>query len=295
MVPTSLLIALLLVVDSLHFVFARLLLPQVSPAVSVTYIMAIASLEMLVFALITGRLSLAGFRGRLGTFLAIGFLVAASTNINYEAVAFIDPGTASLLAQTGTIFGLGLGVAWLGDRLNKRQLAGAGLAIAGVFVMEYQAGEYLRYGSLLVLVSTFMYALHSAITKRFAEGIDFTGFFILRLVYTTFFLALFSWWRGALTLPQPGAWPLLILVATTDVVISRALYYLSLRRLSLSLHTLALTLSPLVAVLWALLLFDTFPAAFQLAGGAAVLAGVLLASLARHRPGQGAEFRTGAS
>ncbi len=83
--------------------------------------------------------------------------------------------------------------------------------------------------------------------------------------------------------PGPHAWLLLILVGTTDVVFSRALYYLALRRLSLSLHTVILTLSPVVAVLWALGLFGILPGARQFFGGGIVLLGVFIAMFRRRR------------
>ena len=283
MISIPLLLIVLLSVDSLHFVFARLLLPHISPGVSVMYVLGIATVEVFIYGLATRRLSLRGLRPNVLFFTAIGFFVATSTNINYEAVAFIDPGTASLLAQTGTIFSLGMGVIWLKDKLTRPQLIGAALAVMGVLVMEFQAGDYLRIGSVMVLISTFMYALHSALTKRHAQDLDFIHFFFFRLLFTTVFLFLFSAVRGAIAWPSATAWPLLVLVGTTDVVISRTLYYIALRRLSLSLHTIALTLSPLVAVLWAFGLFGEFPGPQQLFGGGVVLAGVLSASLGRRK------------
>ncbi|MBI3159950.1 MAG: DMT family transporter [Chloroflexi bacterium] len=281
--PIVPLLAALLAVDSLHFIFARMLLPHVSPRISALVVLAVATLEIGLFGLVTRRLHLRVLRERLGFFLSVGLLVAFSTNINYEAVAFIDPASATLLAQTGTLWGLGLGVFWLRERLTPGQIAGAGLAIVGVFVMTYQAGDYLRLGSLLVLTSAFLYALHAAVAKRGGSGIDFVDFFFFRVMMTTAFLAAFSAARGGLAWPGAAAWPVLILAGTTDVVISRGLYYLALRRMPLSLHTVALTLSPIATILWALALFDTLPAPRQLAGGGLVLAGVLLISLARTR------------
>ena len=274
MLPTPILFLLLLTVDSLHFVFARLLLPQIDPAVSVFFVLAIATVEVLAYGLVTKRIRIRGIRPQLPFLLAVGFLVATSTRINYEAVAFIDPGTASLLAQTGTLFGLAFGVIWLKDRLDRRQLLGAALALLGVAIIEFQAGEYLRLGSLLVITSTFLYALHTALTKRFGGEMDFIDFFFYRLFFTSAFLGVFLLIGGEFAWPGTRAWPLLLLVGTTDVVFSRALYYLALRRLSLSLHTIVLTLSPVVAVLWALGLFGELPGTQQLIGGAVVLAGV---------------------
>jgi drug/metabolite transporter (DMT)-like permease len=271
----------LLLIDSLHFVFARLLLPHISPGVSPMYVLAIATVEVGLFAMIRGRLHLKVQKRHLGFLLAIGFLVAASTNINFEAVAFIDPGTASLLAETYILFGVGFGLIWLRDKLTRAQIGGALVAVAGVFIITFQSGDYMRLGSLMVLSSAFMYSVHAAIAKRYAGDIEFLDFFFFRLLCTTGFLLLFAIGRRALAWPSTTAWLLLALVATVDVVASRTLYYVSLRLLKMSIHSIMLTLSPVAAICWSLLLFDTFPRPQQLLGGAAVILGVLLVTISR--------------
>jgi O-acetylserine/cysteine efflux transporter len=287
MLNVPVLVVALLVVDSLHFVFGALLLDKISPAVSALYVLAIGTIEVGLYGLATKRLKWSALRPHLPFFLAIGFLVGASTNINYEAVAFIDPGTASLLAQTGTIFGVALGVLWLREAMGGKQALGAAVAILGVFVIEYQGREYMQLGSVLVIGSAFLYALHTALAKRFGQEMDFVNFFFFRLLFTTGFLFTFSAARGALAWPALNVWPLLLLVGTTDIVISRTLYYLALRRLTLSLHTITLTLSPVAAVLWALALFGTRPTIQQLLGGAAVLLGVGIVSLTKRKQDAG--------
>jgi drug/metabolite transporter (DMT)-like permease len=278
-----LLITALTLVDSLHFVFARLLLPYISPSVSAMYVLAFATLEVGIFGVLSRSINIMTMRKNLVFFLIIGFLVAASTNINYEAVAFIDPGTAALLSQTSIIFGLVLGLLWLRDKLSRKQLLGALLAILGVLIITFQPGDYLRLGSLMVLLSSFLYAMHTAITKRYGSDIKFVDFFFYRLLCTTLFLFLFSLGRQQLALPSWKAVFLLILVATVDVVISRALFYVALRRMDMSIHAIILTLSPVATVLWSLLLFSTFPTWGQIIGGAAVLLGVLIVTLNQAR------------
>jgi len=273
---TVTLMAVLLLFDSLHFVFAKLLHAYISPGVSVFYVLSISTVEVGVFALAQKHLHLASLKRHFWFFLAIGFLIAASTNINYEAMAFLDPGTASLLSQTSILFGLGFGVLWLRDRLTRRQIGGALLATAGVFVISFQPGDYLRLGSLMVVGSALMYALHAALTKRHGDEIDFFDFFFGRLLFTTAVLFCFSAARGALAWPTATAWALLALVGTVDVALSRALYYVALRRLTISMHTIVLTLTPILAMLWSLLFFRVTPTPAQLAGGAAIVAGVVL-------------------
>ena len=61
-----------------------------------------------------------------------------------------------------------------------------------------------------------------------------------------------------------------------DVTLSRSIYYLALRRLNLSIHTLVLTLSPVVAILWTIVIFKIYPSTQQLIGGFIVIIGLLI-------------------
>jgi len=273
------LIATLLLIDSLHFVFARMLLPHIRPEFSAMYVMAVGTVQVGLFAFLRKRLSLAVVFRNFWFFTAIGLLVALSTIINYEAVALIDPGTASMLRMTSILFGIGFGLFWLKERLSRCQVVGSLVALCGVFTITFQPSVSLRIGSVLILLSAFMYALHAAMTKRFGEKMDFIDFFFYRLLFTTGILFLMALGRKTFVFPDRTAWMLLLLVGTLDITISRALYYLALRFLKISIHAIILTLSPVVAVLWSLALFDVLPNPQQLAGGAAVIAGVLLVLL----------------
>ena len=107
------LLGALLLVDSLHFVFARLLLPYLPGGTSAFYVLSVALVETALFMGLRRRVRPVVFSRHRPFFLAIGFLVAASTTINYIAVSYVDPGTASLLAQTTTLFALAFGIIWL--------------------------------------------------------------------------------------------------------------------------------------------------------------------------------------
>ena len=276
-------VAVLLLVDSLHFVFARLLVPYLPGGTAAFYVLAVATVEVAIFLALRRAIRFDVFRRNLRFFLSIGLLVAASTTFNYVAVAYIDPGTASLLAQTSTIFALTLSLIWLGERLNRLEVVGALVAVVGVFVINFQAGDYWRLGSLLVLGSSFMYALHAAIVKRHGGQLEFRNFFLWRVASTTGFLLIFTTVRGQLVWPSRQAWIILILAGTIDVVISRVLYYLALRRLRMSFHTIILTLSPVITILWSIALFGELPTLQGLVGGAAVLTGVAIITAGRSR------------
>jgi drug/metabolite transporter (DMT)-like permease len=279
---TSLIVVSLLVVDSLHFIFAKLLSGHLPPATAAMFVMAVAAIEVTLFALVRGvgiRFDI--FRRYIWFFLSIGVLIASSTSLNYLAVTFIDPGMAALLGKTSVLFGLGFGLIWLRERLTRPEVLGALVAIGGVFIVAFQPGDYLRLGSLIVIGSMFLYTLHTALVKRYGGEMDLITFFIFRLASTTSFLFFFNLASGGLVWPSPQTWLILALVGTLDIVISRGLYYLALRYLRLSLHSIILTLSPVLAIIWALWLFEAIPNPQQLLGGAAVLAGILVITTSR--------------
>jgi drug/metabolite transporter (DMT)-like permease len=278
-----LLILALLIVDSLHFIFARLLHPLAPPTVSVLFVLLIATVEVGVFGLISRQIKISELKGKLWFFIALGILIAGSTTINYEAVEFIDPGVASMLAQTGTVWAVLFGLLWLREELSRMQVLGTLLAMVGVFIVNYQSGDYVQFGSLLVILSAALYALHAALTKKFSEDIDLTTFFFFRLAFSTLAIFVFSALGGSLAWPAKAAWPYILLAGTIDVAVSRWLYYTALRRLKLTVHTIILTMSPVMAILWSFILFDSHLSPQQIIGGLIVLGGVLIVGLGRNR------------
>ncbi len=279
-------VIVLLLVDSLHFVFARLLLPYLPPTVSSFYYMTVATIEIAVFAAVRGKIKWQIFRENARFFLIIGFLVATATAMSFAAVAYVDPGTASLIARMNTIFALGFSIFWLKERLRRGEQIGAVVAVIGVFIISFQPGTpggLLRLGTVLVLSANFVYALHAAIVKRYGEEIEFTNFFLFRMTTSILFLLIFATVRGEMVWPRgPQVWWILLLAGTLNVTVSRTLYYLALRHFKLSVHTILLTLSPVVTILWSLALFGTRPSLQGLLGGLIVIVGVILVTTSRN-------------
>jgi len=279
MTDPRLLVAGLLLTDSLYFIFARLLLPLLPPAAGALYMMLIGTAEIAV--LMRGRVDWRVLRRHGGLFLAVGLLVGLDTNMGFAAVRYIDPGTASLLSRTSILFGLALGIGWLGERLTATELAGSALAIAGVVVISARPGDYLRWGSAIVIVATFFYAVHAAVVKRYGGDIPFAEFMLFRVAAIAAVLLPLAVAQGALVWPSAAAWAWLTVAATVNVVVSRGFFYLALRRLDMSLLTIVLTLTPVVTWGWSMLLFGGRPGGLEILGGAATIVGVVIVTSSR--------------
>jgi drug/metabolite transporter (DMT)-like permease len=160
-------------------------------------------------------------------------------------------------------------------------VVGAAVAVAGVAAISFQPGEYLRWGSLLVVSSTALYALHSAVVKRFAGEIPFGEFMFFRVAAVAVVLVVLAVGQGAAVWPSPSAWGWIVVAAAVNVVLSRGVYYLALRRFDMSFLTIVLTLTPVVTWLWSTVAFGGRPTAVEVAGGVATLAGVVLVTASR--------------
>ena len=276
---TRLTVPLLLVADSLYYVFARLMLPHFPPAAGAFYMMVAGAI--IVFAFLGGRIGLASLRRHFWFFLTIGLLVGVNTNMGFAAVRYVDPGTAALLSRTSILFSLALGILWLRERLTRVEMTGSVLALIGVAVISFQRGDYLRVGALIVIASTLLYAIHSAMVKRYGRDIPFGEFLFYRVVAVATVLLVLAVAQGALVWPSAAGWGWVFLAGLVNVVVSRGLYYLVLRRMDMSVLTIILTLTPVVTWLWSIALFGGRPTAAEIGGGVATLAGVLIVTASR--------------
>jgi drug/metabolite transporter (DMT)-like permease len=249
------------------------------PASGALYMLAVGAVEIAV--LMRGRIDFGALRRHPWLFLAVGLLVGVNTNMGFAAVKYLDPGTASVLSRMSILFGVALGILWLRERLTRIEALGAVVAIAGVVAVSAQPGDYFRWGSAIIIGSTFLYALHSAVVKRYANDIPFGEFMFFRVVAVAAVLFALALGQGALVWPAATAWGWIIVAGSVNVVIGRGLYYLALRRLDMSLLTIILTLSPVVTWLWSIVLFGGWPTAQEICGGAATLAGVVIVTSSR--------------
>jgi O-acetylserine/cysteine efflux transporter len=83
-------------------------------------------------------------------------------------------GLSSLIIQVQVFFTIGLAIAFLGDRLQRHNLVGAGIATAGIAVLALQSliegAHATLVGFALVLVAAFAWGVGNVIAKRAAAA-----------------------------------------------------------------------------------------------------------------------------
>jgi drug/metabolite transporter (DMT)-like permease len=206
----------------------------------------------------------------------------------HHAVEEVGAGLSTVLGNLQVVL---VGpIAWLllGERLRGRMLAAIPISLGGVVLISgaVGSGAYGRnpglgvlYGSVTALAYTgFLLTLRrgSADLRRVAGPLyDAT-------VVSAVGSALLGVAFGELDLtPSLRAQGWLVLLALTSQALGWLVIAVSLPRLPAALASVLLTIQPVLSVLFAGAILGEAPSAFQLAGVAVVLAGVLIASSAR--------------
>ena len=151
------------------YLFIKVALEDVSPAVVVFARTALAALVLLPFAL--GSNGLDGLRGRMGPIATLGLVqVAAPFMLISVGEEHISSSLAGILVATAPIFTFLLAIKLDQDeRLHGIGLVGVFVGIAGVVLLlgeDAGGGRAALVGGLLVVLASFGYALGSFYLKR---------------------------------------------------------------------------------------------------------------------------------
>jgi len=223
-------------------------------------------------------------------------VLAATLALWVNQVSFVyalDRTTAStvgLILGATPIFAALLGLAFGTEVLHARFWLGAAVSFAGVGLVAAGSGGHIEGGregiALGVLTAATWAAYSVAIAPLMAS---YSPYRISALVLTLGWV-LIAITGGHQTIHQDvhlgwEVWALLVFATLGPLVTTNVLWFRSLDRIGPARATLAANLNPFVAVLFAVVLLSESLSALQLAGGALIAVGILLA---RRRPRVGA-------
>ena len=219
---------------------------------------------------------------------AAGIFFAADLELFHHTIRLVGAGLATVLGNTQVVFVAVLGWLLLRERIPRRTAFAIPVVLAGVVLISgvVGAGAYGRDPELGVVVGL-------------ATGLSYAGFLLvlrrgnadLRRPAGPLFDATLSATVAAVLIGLPlgevdlvPAWPAhawLVALALSAQVVGWLLISVSLPRLPAALTSVVLTLQPVGSVVLAMLLVAETPSGVQLLGAAAILAGLLLATIRR--------------
>ncbi|MCK0196144.1 DMT family transporter [Ancylobacter sp. 6x-1] len=220
----------------------------------------------------------------------IGLFFAVDLVLFNAALQFTTTANAVLLGNMAPLFVMLMGWAFLGERPTRALFTAMALAIAGaLLIMSHglqggQGGAATRTGDLMCLVAASAYSAYilfiRMIRRAGADGRAAIGGGMLSLISTAFAAVLcLGWAVGTGEMLVPRSLQGLLAVAGLGIVTHAAgqgLTTFALGRLPAGLVSVVLLLQILVGVGFAALLFGEIPSLVVIAGGALVVAGVLV-------------------
>jgi len=219
-----------------------------------------------------------------------GAFFAADLILWHYSIEKVGAGLATVLGNTQVVL-VGL-LAWalFRERPGRSSLLAIPVAMLGILLISgaLEKGAYGSDPSLGAVYGVLTGIAYSGFLLALRRGSGERGRVAGPLYDATLASAIFVVPAGLLLgnldfTPSLEATAWLILLALSSQVLGWLLITVSLGRLPTALTSVLLTLQPLLAVLFAALLIDERPSALQLLGAAAILAGLLIASVGRRQ------------
>ncbi|RYF14642.1 MAG: DMT family transporter [Comamonadaceae bacterium] len=288
--------ALLLTVPPLlwagNAVVGRMVAPLVPPLTLNFLRWALAFLFLLPFAWTLLRRGSPLWTG-MRRYAVLGLLGVGCYNaLQYLAVKTSTPINVTLVASSIPVFMLALGAAFFGQRVTKRQVAGALLSIAGVLVVLSQ-GELahlaqVRFviGDVYMLVATALWALYSWLLTQPKDPpeirSDWAAFLMAQLLPGVVWSGLFAAGEAAVTTQEiQWGWPLataLLYVAIGPALVAYRCWGLGVQRVGPTIAGFFSNLTPLFAAIFSAAFLGEAPRAFHAAAFLLIVAGIVVTS-----------------
>jgi drug/metabolite transporter (DMT)-like permease len=217
---------------------------------------------------------------RLGPVILLGFLgFAPQAGIYFLTLSFLDPGITSLLLYTYPSFVVILGFTLWRRRPTRRQLLALGLSLSGCVVAFWRQGSYPLVGVILGLAVGFTYAAYLVASERVLAEVDsiLASAVLMCASAIVYWIVAFAGASGGPKAPQSLETVLWLLgLSVVATVVPIACILAAVRKIGAADASLVSTLEPVLTIaLSAVFIGERFGPA-QIAGGALILAAVLV-------------------
>jgi drug/metabolite transporter (DMT)-like permease len=216
---------------------------------------------------------------------AAGIFFAVDLLFWHHAIEAVGAGLATVLGNTQVVLVGLLAWAFLGERPSNRSLAAIPVVLVGVVLISGAVGEgaYGENPELGVVFGLITGVAYSGFLLTLRQGnADVrrpAGPLFDATLASALGVAVYAAPAGELDLmPGFAAQGWLVVLALSSQVLGWLLISISLPRLPAVLTSILLTAQPVASVLLAAVIVDESPSVAQLAGAAAILSGLVLAS-----------------
>ena len=280
---------------SSSLIFAKLIFSEVGPIVFVALRYTLACPFLLVVTLQhRKKQTIEDMKKNWKILLTIGLSGPFISQIlQYIGLELTTASDALLLLNLTPIFAVILAAPVLNEKITSEKVVGLMLATIGAMLIVMNTGSesvtfdvWRLLGNLIVIVSTFFFAVNGIAGKISTKSIDAISITFYSIVFAVPFI-----WMSAILLDDVSvlltmsiqAWLIVMWVAIVNTVIAFILYYESMKDIEASLVQIMLNLIAVWGVLMSIFVLNETVTYLQIFGGALTVIGVIIAQLAQAR------------
>ncbi len=214
-------------------------------------------------------------------FIWSSLITSAGAALWMVALWTIGPALTSFLMKAQTLFALLLGVAFLGERLNRWESLGVLMTVAGGIVVAYQKEGYLIFGTAMAILAAFLYSFLSFLVKKIAQDLNMLTVATLRALGVSIVLFIYLIMTGSFHPPSFKQVLIMTFGGACGAYIAKASQFQAIKLLDISRTTAVMPMESIFVLIFAHFLFDDLPSPIKLAGGASIIIGVVFLVLFR--------------
>lgn len=214
-----------------------------------------------------------------------------SQTLQYLGLNITSAGDAILLLNISPVFAVILALPILGEQITKEKTVGLFLATAGAMLIVFNPATMdptisatRVLGDLVVILSTFFFAINGVVGKIAVETMDS----ITVTFYSTLIAVPFIWLSAAfyedvtvVLRLSPLSWVVVLWVGVINTALAFVLYYESMNYIEASKVQIALNLIAVWGVMMSFLVLGEAILPLQIFGGLVTILGVIIAQKSR--------------
>ncbi len=262
---------------ALSYVFAKLLQRDLNPE-TITFFWFFGAFFFAMFVVAFIPSQRAELKN-LGSYKKIFILSSLVTSVGVAlwiiSIKTIGLPLTSFLMKTQTLFSLFLGMAFLGERLNRGEVLGVIITIIGGVVVAYQRDFGLLLGTATAVLSAFFYSFLAFLVKRIAQDLNMLTVANLRALGVSIVMFTYLMVSGRFMMPEFIDVIYMALGGLSGAYIAKASQFQSIKLLDVSRSTAVMPMESIFVVAFSYIFFDSLPSPVKLLGGAIILTGVV--------------------
>jgi drug/metabolite transporter (DMT)-like permease len=226
-------------------------------------------------------------------YAVLGFLGVGCYNaLQYLAVQTSTALNVTLVASSIPVFMLAFGAMFFGQRITRRQVAGALLSIAGVLLvlargdLQHLAQVHFVLGDLYMLLATAAWAIYSWLLSQPRDPVevrsDWAAFLMAQLVPGVAWSGLFAAVEHSVTTQAiqwgPPLWLALAFVAVGPALLAYRCWGVGVQRVGPNVAGFFSNLTPLFAAIFSAAFLGEAPRWYHAAAFGLIVAGIVVSS-----------------